>query len=290
MINQFWKENNIRFRRENRKSVLVQLVYLWFIRLFLQVTKRLKGIKKPIVHLYAVCWNEEKMLPFMLNYYSEFVSQFYIYDNYSDDNTDEILKKWENVTVRKYDTGGALNDVIHNTIKNNAWKKSRGKADWIIAIDMDEFLYSPNLKEHLTCATKEGASIFQTQGYDMYAEKYPIYSPTKKITDMVKTGMLSDYYSKSIIFNPNRIVEMNYMPGAHESFPEGIVKFAKEKLSLLHYKNLGLPLLLERQDRYRKRLSNENKEKIYGMQYAREDELIIEEFEKNMKCVIQIIM
>ena len=43
--------------------------------------------------------------------------------------------------VIPYSTGGKINDFKYLEIKNNAWKKSRGKADWVIVVDMDEFLY-----------------------------------------------------------------------------------------------------------------------------------------------------
>lgn len=276
MIGSIFIHYHIRFQKEHRMSILLKLVYYnLFVEKIWKIRKQIRGIDRPIVHVYAVCWNEEKIIPFFLNYYNKFVDHFYIYDNYSEDKTDQILWDYPNLTVRKYDTGGTFNDVVHQQIKNNVWKQSRGKADWVIVIDMDEFIYYPELISKLG-DTRNLVTIYKPKGYDMVSTVFPEVS--KPIVETIKSGVESVWLDKSVLFNPNKIVEINYLPGAHECNPEGIVKFEEYTLKLLHYKYLGLDYVMSRVFLYRKRLSKENIEMDYGTHYFEEDEKIKNKF------------
>lgn len=288
-INKFFLERNIRFKKENKVGVLFSLLNNRILLSIWKLKKRLKGIKTPVVHLYTVCWNEEKIIPFVLQYYNDIVEKVFVWDNYSDDHSEEILRK-NNVKIKKYDTGGTFNDVVHQQIKNKVWKKSRGKADFVIVSDMDEILFHPQMQQFLKHALKKKYSILETHGYDMYALEYPVYNNMSLITDQIKTGIFSEKYSKSVIFDPHQIVNINYMPGAHECYPEGIVKVIKdENLKLLHYKNLGIKCLMDRVEQYRIRMSETNKKNGYCIEYDRENQQIINDFNAGMEKAITII-
>ncbi|MDR3653781.1 MAG: glycosyltransferase family 2 protein [Paludibacter sp.] len=247
--------------------------------------KRIQGIDHPVVHVYAVCWNEEKIIPFFLSHYNEFVDHYYIYDNYSDDKSDELLSKQSNISVIKYDTGGTFNDIVHQQIKNTAWKQSRGKADWVIVIDMDELIYHPNLIGFLNSSVD---TVFNPSGFNMVTDKFP--QSKLKITEQIQTGIPDEKYTKMILFNPHRIVDINYMPGAHEAYPEGIIRITKiNELKLLHYKNLGVDYVLNRIEIYRNRLSETNRKMKYGIEYEKEYQKIIEEFNTSLNLCKRVI-
>ncbi|MBB3188408.1 glycosyltransferase family 2 protein [Microbacter margulisiae] len=287
MLTTFFTHYNIRFQKKHRLKTLLQLACNMVLCRVWQIKKRILGIHHPVVHLYAVCWNEEKIIPFFLIHYNEFVDHYYIYDNYSDDTTDSLLSAQSNITVLKYDTGGTFNDLAHQQIKNNAWKQSRGKADFVIVCDMDEFLYHPEIKSFLTVHLTN-KSIFQPHGFEMISAYYP--DATKSITQSVKTGFPSHYFNKMILFDPHRITEINFKPGAHEAYPEGIVKISQyDELKLLHYKNLGIEYMLNRINMYRKRLSQVNRELEMGLQYEHENQAIIEEFQRNLHVAAPVI-
>lgn len=285
MLKSFFFKNNIRFQRKNRTRILLLLVMFVLVELYWKLKKRCFGIQRPVIHLYAVGWNEAKILPFVLKYYMFFVDHFYIYDNYSDDESDEILKTYPQVTVRKFDTGGTFNDVVHQQIKNSVWKQSRGKADWVMVIDMDELIYHPQLINFLQQSKN---TIFIPYGYNMVTDIFPKYD--KLITEQVKYGIPDSKYSKMVLFNPHKIVEINYEPGAHEAYPEGIIEInLNEELKLLHFKNLGVDYVLSKINDYRNRLSKQNKENNHGIEYERPDEIIINEILDSVKKSIQII-
>ncbi len=54
------------------------------------------------IHAHILTWNEEKILPFTLDYYSNICSQIFIYDNMSTDSSDEIFSKSEFNKVNKF--------------------------------------------------------------------------------------------------------------------------------------------------------------------------------------------
>lgn len=43
-----------------------------------------------IIHAHILAWNEEKILPFTLDYYSSFCEKIFIHDNMSTDSSDDI--------------------------------------------------------------------------------------------------------------------------------------------------------------------------------------------------------
>ena len=248
------------------------------------------SIHRPIVHYYAVCWNEEKMLPFLFQYYDQFVDHYSIYDNYSDDHSEEIIKKHGNADIVKFSMDGQINDYIYQDIKNNCWKQSRGKADFVIVGDIDEFLYHKGIQQTLSLLKTDQFSIVKPFGYNMYSTEYPTHSTDKPITEQVKRGIRVPMFDKCILFDPHAIVEINYKPGAHECHPWGRVKwYRSEDIKLLHYKNIGLKQLLERNSHYASRLSKENIEKHYGAEYLKKEQLIIQEFSDNEQKAIEII-
>ncbi len=276
---------NIVFRKNNVLYVFISLLRLFFIRKFWSIKKKIKGINKPIIHLYAICRNEEAIIPFFMQHYSHFVDHFYIYDNYSDDNTDKLLEEYANVTVIKFDTGGKFDDATHLKIRQHAWKKSRGKADYVIMIDIDEFLYySGDIFEYLD---RTIYSVFQTQGYDMYTATFP--TEGIPLTEQVKNGVPNSFYNKSILFNPNKIVEINYTIGGHGANPNGIVRINSTDFKMLHYKNLSLDYIMKRVNSYRERFSKLNIDKGYGSEYLLEDEKIKKDFDQKLNQSEKVI-
>ncbi len=264
-------------------KILIQLPINAMFRLRLKFYKQRHQITKPIIHYYTVTWNEEKILPFMLDHYKSFVDQFFVYDNYSTDSSTEVLLKHKNVKILKFDTGNSFNDLVHIKIKNRCWKKSRGKADYVIVCDADEFLFHPNMEEFLLQSQKEKISFFNPIGYDMYSDSFPEHQREVLITTQVRNGVPDRNYNKSIIFDPHRIVEINYTAGAHFCYPWGIVRTKEDnQLLLLHYKNLGVDYVLNRCNMYRHRLSDANMERSYGAQYLQEDQKITQEIESKI--------
>ena len=290
MFSIVFNKYHIILKKGQNAYILWRLLWNQVLLMKLILYKWLHGIHRPIIHYYALCWNEEKMLPFMFDYYKQFVDRFTLYDNYSDDSSESIILSQPNAHIKKFSMDGEINDYIYQDIKNNCWKQSRGKADYVIVCDTDEFIYHSDIHQAITQLKCDKYSIVKPYGYNMYSTNYPVYDSQHLLTDQVKRGIRVPMFDKCILFDPHAIVEINYKPGAHECHPWGRVKkYRNEDIKLLHYKNIGLEQLLERNRAYASRLSKENTEKGYGAEYLKKEQTIIQEFNDNLQKATKII-
>ena len=289
MANKIAESFHLHLMKGSKIRTFWQLFVNTLLRLKLFILKKIKGIDYPIVHYYAVCWNEEKILPFVFDYYKDIVDYFFIYDNYSTDHTKEIVNEHPNASMFTFGKEGEFNDADNRNVKNNCWKNSRGKADYVIVCDVDEFVYSPNFKESLKKMQKEHASYFNIEGYDMYSETFPEYRPGVLITDLVQKGVRFHYLDKKVIFDPHSIVEINYSVGAHQFRTVGVVRYGKDVLKLLHFKHLGADYLIQRYEVLGKRLSAYNRENDFGTHYLAKKMDILNEMKRGLAMSQKIV-
>jgi hypothetical protein len=219
------------------------------------------------IHSHILAWNEEKILPYTLDYYSTFCEKIFIYDNMSDDNSDEIYKRYPKVEVIKWDSNNEINEINYIKLKTESYKeRSRNQnVDWVIVCDCDEFLYHPNLIDVVVDYKSKGITVPKVCGHDMVSEIFPEYDG-KLLVDKVKVG--SERYQpmcKNIIFNPD--LDVNYGIGAHSFNCDNAVFSETEELKLLHYKFLGKDYVKKLYIDRAKRLSSFNKENKFGEHY-----------------------
>ena len=74
------------------------------------------------IKVIAICFNEEKILPYFLAHYERFADQIIVYDNCSTDQSPQIIKSHPKATLVNYKTNGKLDDKTYLKIKNHAWK------------------------------------------------------------------------------------------------------------------------------------------------------------------------
>lgn len=220
---------------------------------------------------YILNWQEE-FLHLTIKHYQQFCDRITIYDNYSTDGSDKRAKDM-GCHVIKFGIPGQLSDAQYLRVKNHCWKNST--ADWVIVCDADEILYHKELKTILH--HEKEASIFKTQGINIYSERLP-----EKSFFELSTGYRDDNYSKSVLFNPKKIRDIRYSYGAHKASPSGIVEYSREFLYLLHYRNIGGPeKLIERHALYRARMSEDNKRLGLGCHYLYDEERRIKEWHEH---------
>lgn len=220
------------------------------------------------IDTYVIAWNEIDIIELTIKHYQKF-SNVTLFDNFSDDGTPELAKRL-GCQVLTFGRKGELNDAEYLKIKNRAWKKS--KADFVIIVDADEILEQP---------TETDCTIFRTKGFNIYSHEMP-----KESYSEILTGLNDDNYSKSVIFSPKDITEINYSYGAHTCDPKGKVIYSKEILTLFHYRAIGGPdRIVKRHAQYRKRLGYLNKQLGLGSHYNYPDEQRIKEwFQYYLQC------
>jgi hypothetical protein len=231
------------------------------------------------------------MLPFTLDYYSSFCEKIFVYDNYSTDSSNEIYKKYDKVTVIKFNSENSQNENIQKTIKSQEYRKfsRNSEVDWVITIDCDEFIYHPNLVEKLKEYKQLGVTVVQTSGHEMVSETFPIYDG-KLLPSKVKIG--SDkmpMLSKSIIFDPT--IDIDFSVGAHNFTSSRTVLSPKDDIKILHYKCLGKDYVTNiYRERYN-RLSKSSIQNRWNTHYAEIDNFLflMDNILKNNKNVVDTI-
>ena len=238
------------------------------------------------IHAHIIAWNEEKMLPFTLDYYSEFCEKIFVYDNMSTDGSDKIYEKYDNVTVVKWETeDNKYNDKTLAEMKSNVYKVSRkDKVDWVIMCDCDEYLYHENLLDKLKEYKEQGITMPKTDGHDMFSEEFPEYDG-ELLTDKVKIG--SETYApmcKNIIFDP--MLDIVFRPGAHSSAARGAVVSNEAELKMLHYKFLGKEYVLDRYGKLADQLSDFNLRTGYSGHWTRPPMVYMDKMKEEQYKVI----
>ena len=236
------------------------------------------------IHLYTLCWNEIDILPFVIDYWKRLnIARAVVYDNGSTDGSIEFLNQYDWIEVRHYDSNNEIRDDIYLEIKNNAWKESKGKCDWVIVCDMDEIIFSNHLEEELDYMKKYGHNAMGCPWYAMCFDKKPTYDPNKLLhtqgTMFYKQPFINLCFKfnkagKVLLFDPNIIDEINYTYGCHKCEPTPyFFPYISQKILEFHInKGLSENYFVERRKILGERLSEENKKINAGLEYLLNEE------------------
>lgn len=240
------------------------------------------------VHLYALCWNEERMLPYFLRHYESVVDRFFVFDDGSTDLSRVLLERHPKVELAAFNRNGDSYVLSAMRFYREAWKESRGHADWVIVCNVDEHVYHRDLLGYLMRCRERGVTLVGTMGYEMVGDGFP--EGFGRLCDEVVRGVRWDRLDKVAIFDPTAIAEIGYSPGRHVSRPTGDVVFpARRTVKLLHYKHLGLAYLVQRQAELRTRLLPGDVAQRYGIQYLKGADEIRRDFEALSRAAVPVL-
>jgi hypothetical protein len=229
----------------------------------------------PVIHLYCLCWNEERMLPFFFRHYDALVERYFIFDNGSTDRSIDLLAQHPKVTLGEFRAAASVireSPAFYETV----WHRSRGGADWVFIVNIDEFLHHPDGKAYFGRCIREGVTVLPAKGYEMIAESFP--PPGRDLTDSVTTGIPSAHLDKLCAFRPDAIRRLKYGVGRHTATPRGhVVHPAMVELKLLHYKYLGESYLVERFAELSARIPESDQARKLGVHYFREPQSLREQ-------------
>jgi len=239
----------------------------------------------------SCCFNEEDILPFYLDYYTNFIKadKIIIYDGGSTDNTPNIVKDYSNVEFI-LDDNGKMDERNLRDIRNNGWKKYRNEYDWVIVCDMDEFIYHPNLKELLFKYKLNEITIAKVNGFDMISNEFPNFKKGKFLPSFIKKGIHEPVWlNKSAVFDPKKI-EINYDYGTHSCSPIGDVNYSQETdIKLLQYKWLSHEYITQKSLKSSQRLSDWNLETGMASHYKEFAKITVDTFNNKYNSSIEII-
>ena len=198
------------------------------------------------VHIFLLCYNEERMLPHTLRHYrTNFPNAIItIFDNHSTDRSVEIAKE-ANCRVVPFDSKEQQDEQLLIWVRSHMWKKHVDQPTWVIMCDMDEWLNAT--EADLEKEQSKGTTVLTTQGVNMVGESQMAdYSDVDLFE--IKKGFYDDNMSKRICFYyPS--VSMEYWYGAHKCFPQGHVVYSNVSYLMKHYDLLGPEYLVEKHRR-----------------------------------------
>ena len=208
------------------------------------------------IEVFAICYNEELLLPYFIDHYKKLGANIRIYNNKSTDQSKSIIA-YSGCNYIAYDSNNQIRDDLYLQIKNNCWKDS--KAEWVIVCDIDELIeINFDISRY---------NIINTKGFDM------IGLPPSRL------GVHNQMYSKHIMFRPNCFKEINYKPGCHSlnPIPNVAISGSIEIANLLHYKYIDEDYVYNRHLMYQERLSDINKQLGWGIEYQNVERKKIED-------------
>lgn len=264
------------------------------------------------IAIITLCYNESKIIPFVIDYWRRFAEHVYVFDNGSTDNSVKILSSYHWITVIDYShiTENKLDDIANIDIKNHFWKTIKRNYDWIVVCDFDECLYCERWDAVLNYYESINVECVSPKYYNMICEKFPDYIENSLFHyDNIYASNVSqndyDYrYNKLMLFNPKNIIELNITPGGHDASPISIynsnnVNFISQIVSsnliktldiqCYHLCDIGIDYVLEkRRHNKEQRMSEKQLKYKFAVHYMLDDTSIINIFNEQWKNRIEI--
>jgi len=220
------------------------------------------------VWLYALAWNEARVLPFFFRHYDAWVDRYIVYDDGSTDGTLDLLAIHGRVDIRRFQRVVPDSFVeSHRAWQNSVWKEARGQADWVVLTAIDEHLQHPNMPDYLDASRQAGVTAIPALGFNMIADWFP--TADARLADTLRLGMPHWEMNKLSLFNPDAIAETNFSPGRHFAEPTGRVVYPEaDEVLNLHYKYLGQDYVAARNAALRAGLGAHDLRSGLGRQYG----------------------
>jgi glycosyltransferase involved in cell wall biosynthesis/predicted O-methyltransferase YrrM len=230
------------------------------------------------IHLYALTWNDARLLPFFFRHYDRFVQRYVIFDDGSDDGSLELLEAHPRVEVRRFERADS-ESFVRSELRfyDECWKESRGSADWVFVVDIDEHLHHPDLAGYLARCQAEQVTAVPALGFEMVSNTFP--EENEWLCETQSRGVPSLDMCKLAILAPDAIAELRHAPGGHSSRPIGAVLPPRDEVLLLHYKALGADYLIARHSALGARLGPEDRAQGWAHQWSSSTAELREEFE-----------
>ena len=208
------------------------------------------GIMGLKIDVYVMVHNEEFILPYFLRHY-DFAQNIYAFEDQSTDRSRKILERDSRVTIIEPEKHG-INEKYWTSELWPMYEIFSHKADYVIQVDADEFVYHPDLLSILQNRKEQGIQQIFCRGYTMVADKLPTMGG--QLCRKIKLGLPDKLSSKWVIFDPQ--IRLRYGDGRHKVLETSATKLdSKTDIRILHYRWLGKQYFEERDKRNRQRFN-----------------------------------
>lgn len=205
------------------------------------------------IDVYAIMNDERVLAPYFLRYYETFAQNIYVWDDDSQDGTRELLEQHPKVTILPLEKFGDRNDYWVESVFTQYETYSKGKADWVMIADADEFIVHRHLKQELERQRAAGVQLIMCRGWCMLSDHIP--TTDGQIYGEIKRGVPDKWATKWSIFDPE--IKVRFQKGRHH-YPAEVTpgtKYLKHNaFRILHYRYLSEDWVVERDARNMRRL------------------------------------
>lgn len=186
---------------------------------------------------FTICRNCADVLGFYLRHYGAFADNMWFWDDGSTDGTLDMLKDHPKVLVSRWPLNTGIDEDAFLGFAYHLYPMAMGRADWVMWVDPDEFIYHPDLIALLTKAKSDGFEVVQPDGFNMMHEGMPKDDGVHQIWELCKTGVHAPVYSKPVIFQPQ--IHIQWDRGKHHLENCNPRVWHDSGVKLLHYRYLG---------------------------------------------------
>ena len=244
------------------------------------------------VCLITVCWNEQMVLPWVIDYWKQYATHVVVYDNDSTDDTIPILQQHDWIEVRRYDSGGKKDNDSISALKNDCWRLFR-QYDFLCVTDLDEVFFFPNGPDVVLDQMKAGGYNFLgAHQYGLCEDAVPPYAPGRLLHENCKKFFrqkMNDmpgytHLTKFTLFDPSLVTRTGWSVGQHltKAKPELRVMEVPESECVAVHINSGFGWKYKwyRNQLQRVRLSSRNVKRGYSFQYYYGMKRVKQEYEE----------
>lgn len=217
------------------------------------------------IWLYALLGHEDVLLPYFLRHYAPQVDRMIMLSGGTNENCRRLVWDTPNAEMHRspFDEHN-YDDRAFVEYAATKYKEARGHADWVIWVDVDEFLHSvESLRYSLTEYRNTGIRAVICHGYQMIADAPPVGD--EELTSLVREGVADKIYNKVAAFDP--ALDLTWSVGRHSCHIVGYNP-VWTGMKLLHYRYFGPEWLKERNARNYARRSQADAEAGRGYHCA----------------------
>lgn len=187
--------------------------------------------------VFVITYNCADTLPFFLRHYETFADEIAAFDDFSTDGTREMLAKHPKVLMRDWPhPGSGINEDLFLNFWQEWYPKARGRFDWAMIPDSDEFIYSPDMFGVLRLAKSVGLEVIKPTGYNLVGDGFP-KDDGRQIYEINPIGVAAPVYSKPVVFDPR--IQINWIRGKHDLENCNPVVGRETGMKLLHARYFG---------------------------------------------------
>ena len=201
------------------------------------------------ISVISMWFNEAFLAPFFLGHYSYADKIHILLDTDTNDNTRDICARYDNVEIEDFTFPDMMDDNL-KIIKINE-VTARETADWVFAVDADEFIFPAGGESAPAVLERQTANLLYAQMWQVYrhaadTDLDPAQSAIfqrRHGDPNIKTGV-NALYVKPIIVRPE--IGIVWYPGCHTFKPNEKIIISPEKFWGAHWQMADVEMAVDR--------------------------------------------